>query len=50
VTATCDGGTPQRQFLGFQVVYGVNLGTCYWTVARDETLNPARRGHRLDNA
>ena len=30
-------------------MYGVNLRTCYWTVARDETLNPARRGHRLDN-
>ena len=30
-------------------MYGVNLQPCYWTVAKDETPSPTRRGHRLDN-
>src|ERR1700738_1965128 len=45
-----DGGTPQRRSLGFQGVYGINVSLCYWTVARYETPNPARRGYCLDNA
>jgi molybdate transport system substrate-binding protein len=31
-------------------VYGINVSLCYWTVARYETPNPARRDHYLDNA
>src|SRR5712675_2048637 len=29
---------------------GINVSLCYWTVARYETPNPARRDHYLDNA
>ena len=31
-------------------MYGINVSLCYWTVARYETSNPARRDHYLDNA
>ena len=29
---------------------GINVSLCYWTVARYETPDTARRGHLLDNA
>ncbi len=33
----------------FRACMALTVSLCYWTVARDETSNPARRGHRLDN-